>query len=155
MNHSNYDSEMFIVKVTWHPIKTIRHFCNHSYYDYEINENETGENETGENETGENETGENAESDLSNASKEEYSIINLALILSNEKKIKNLISMIKDDLIDSIENNSSVLKINIKDPSINLNQILEIPKDDTTFVEDEYNTTSKHFNLKIQNVELK
>jgi hypothetical protein len=63
--------------------------------------------------------------------------------------------MIKDDLIDSIENNSSVLKINIKDPSINLNQILEIPKDDTTFVEDEYNTTSKHFNLKIQNVELK
>ena len=123
--------------------------------DYEAVDYELDENELDENETGENETGENAESDLSNASKEEYSIINLALILSNEKKIKKLISMIKDDLIENIENNSSVLKINIKDPSINLNQILEIPKDDTTFVEDKYNTTSKHFNLKIQNVELK
>ena len=86
--------------------------------------------------------------ELSNASKEEYSIINLALILSNEKKLKNLIAMIKGDLMNNIENNNNtkMLNINITDPSIILDETLDVPTDDK-FVDDANDTTSKHFNL--------
>lgn len=100
------------------------------------------------------EDGDNADNIVSNASKEEYSVINLALMLSNEKKLKYLLSMVKNDLQSDLENNSTVLKVNIRDPSISMDTPIEIPKDNDTLIVDADDNTSKHFDVKIKNEEL-
>ena len=66
---------------------------------------------------------------VSNASKEEYSIINLALMLSHEKKINDLITNIKNKLQDNIDTSRDVLEINIKDTKKTEGRKLMVPHD--------------------------
>lgn len=91
---------------------------------------------------------------ISNASKEEYSIINLALMLSNEKKLKDLIRMIKNELQDNIENNRNVLEININDTRINKLQTINVPLNDGFVDDKEDDTHSKHYPMKISVADL-
>jgi precorrin-3B methylase len=98
----------------------------------------------------------NNETELtSNASKEEYSIINLALILSNEKKLKSLISSVKNELHTNIEMDRNVLKVNINDNYTKIKEELNVPLDDK-FINDEHDPshTNKSYSKKIENVEL-
>jgi hypothetical protein len=80
---------------------------------------------------------------ISNASKEEYSIINLALMLSYEKKLKNLIENVKNELHDNIEISKNVLKVHISevnDESVVNKQELDVPLD-TKFIPDTEDST--------------
>ena len=79
------------------------------------------------------------------ASTEEDSIINLALILSNEKKLKTLISTIRDNLSKTIKDKASVLDININDSGNVISKTIQLPNNDNFFtpVFDKKNETSK------------
>ena len=90
------------------------------------------------------------EKQVSNASKEEYSIINLALMLSHEKKINDLITNIKNELQDNIETSRDVLEINIKDTNKTESRKLKVPYDDN-FVpdKDDSSGTNKHYDYKV------
>jgi hypothetical protein len=114
-----------------------------NYKESTINDEKSENEENAEDE----ENPENTENDeaksLSNASKEEYSIINLALMLSYEKKLKNLIENVKNELHDNIEISKNVLKVHISevnDESVLNKQDLDVPLD-TKFIPDTEDST--------------
>ena len=86
---------------------------------------------------------------ISNSSKEEYSIINLALMLSYEKKLKNIIANVKKELHDNIEI-KNVLEVNIKDNKTGKTAKLNIPYGDQ-FQPDKDDPTSAHYNILVNN----
>lgn len=94
----------------------------------------------------------NESMNTSNASKEEYSVISLALMLSNERNIKDLISRVKNELHANIEISRDVLKVHINDNKTNKKEEINVPLD-IKFKDDANDTskTNKTYNLTLTN----
>jgi hypothetical protein len=89
--------------------------------------------------------GNSSNKSILNSSKEEYSIINLALMLSYEKKINNIIENVKKELHDNIEI-KNVLELKIKDDNKKGKIIkIYIPDDDKFIVNNDPTGTNQTY----------